>query len=243
MHVPGSLSCRSPSAPVRAEPACSRVSGHRAIRRAFLGLASAVLCGASARAAGAGDVARSQYDLSVLFVEVYRDRFRCRLFKRKGFQWEERGDDGKWTAVDVSVVQAAAELGARVYQATGANGEPYPAPDMGGDLEGATAPVTSGAAVPCGECGATFAPAPDGNPRYCDACLPVVTERVLRRGTSPSGEACGGQDGAHVGAFAQEQRSTETGGGASCGLGEADRGPAGLGTGPASVLGRGHDER
>ena len=138
MQASGEPSRAYPS--VRAEPACSRGSGHRTTRRAFMGLAPAVLCGASARgAARAGEVARSQYALSVLFAEVYRDRFRCRLFK-KGFQWEARGDDGKWRAVDITVVQAAAaELGARVYHATGANGEPYPAPDVGGSLETARA--------------------------------------------------------------------------------------------------------
>ena len=106
-----------------------------------MGLAPAVLCGASVRAAaGAGEVARSQYALSVLFAEVYRDRFRCRVFQRnQGFQWEAF-DAGAWRAVDITVVQAAAaELGARVYHATGANGEPYPAPDVGGSLETARA--------------------------------------------------------------------------------------------------------
>lgn len=129
----------------RAGPACSRFSGRRTTRRAFLGLAPAVpvaLCGASARAAGAGEVARSQYALSVLFADRYADRFRCRLFKgnRGGFQWEAVGADGKWRAVDITVVQAAAaELGARVFHATGADGEPYPAPDVGGSLETARA--------------------------------------------------------------------------------------------------------
>ena len=103
-------------------------------------MAPAVLCGASARAAGAGEVARSQYGLSVLFVERYRDRFRVRLFK-KGFQWEARVD-GEWRAVDITVVQAAAaELGARADHATGADGEPYPAPDVGGSLETAIAVI------------------------------------------------------------------------------------------------------
>ena len=123
-------------------PACLRGGGHRATRRAFIGMAPAVLCGASVRAEGAGEVARSQYDLSVLFVERYRDRFRVRFFKRgKGFQWEARVD-GEWIAVDITVVQAAAaELGARAYHATGADGEPYPAPDVGGSLETAIAVV------------------------------------------------------------------------------------------------------
>ena len=44
-------------------------------------------------------------------------------------------------------------------------------------------PITLGAAVPCGECGDTFTPAPDGSARYCDACLPVVADRLRRKGT------------------------------------------------------------
>lgn len=43
--------------------------------------------------------------------------------------------------------------------------------------------LTLGAAGPCRECGAAFTPAPAGNPRYCDACLPVVADRLRRRGT------------------------------------------------------------
>ncbi len=60
----------------------------------------------------------------------------------------------------------------------------YPlAPAGGADLEGSNAPITLGAAVPCGECGAAFTPAPEGNPRYCEACLPVVADRLRRKGT------------------------------------------------------------
>ena len=47
----------------------------------------------------------------------------------------------------------------------------------------AISPIASGAGVPCRECGAAFTPAPAGNPRYCDACLPVVADRLRRRGT------------------------------------------------------------
>ena len=145
LRAPGLPSRATPTAPATwAGAACSRFSGRRTTRRAFLGLAPAVpvaLCGASARAAS-GEVARSQYALSVLFADLYADRFRCRLFggNRGGFQWEARGVDGKWRAVDITVVQAAAaELGARVFHATGADGEPYPAPDVGGSLETARA--------------------------------------------------------------------------------------------------------
>ena len=64
---------------------------------------------------------------------------------------------------------------------------PYPsapAPAAGGCLEGSIAAVTSGAVpVPCGECGGVFTPATDGNPRYCDACLPAVADRLRRTGT------------------------------------------------------------
>ena len=53
----------------------------------------------------------------------------------------------------------------------------------GGDLDGSDAPITLGAGVPCGECGTASTPAPEGNTRYCEACLPVVADRLLRKGT------------------------------------------------------------
>ena len=53
----------------------------------------------------------------------------------------------------------------------------------GGDLDGSDAPITLGPGVPCGECGTAFTPAPEGNTRYCEACLPVVADRLLRKGT------------------------------------------------------------
>ena len=47
----------------------------------------------------------------------------------------------------------------------------------------AISPVSAGAAAPCGRCGAAFTPAPAGDPRYCDACRPVVADRLRRKGT------------------------------------------------------------
>lgn len=55
--------------------------------------------------------------------------------------------------------------------------------ETAGNLNRANSPINPGAAATCRECGATFTPAPDGNPRYCEACLPVVAERLRRRGT------------------------------------------------------------
>ena len=74
--------------------------------------------------------------------------------------------------------------------------------------------------VACRECGAAFTPAPDGNPRYCETCLPVVADRLRRRGTPLTRyrfpEALFGADDGNVRAVkraaAKAGRSWRTGG-------------------------------
>lgn len=131
-------------------PAPSVVSCHRVSRRAFMGLVGVgVGAGVYGAAAQAGEAAtalpvvRSHWELSMLFAERFGDRYRCRFFKnRKGWVWEAR-DGSKWRAVtDGEVLAAAAELGARTFYATGADGEPYPAPDVGGSMETAMATLS-----------------------------------------------------------------------------------------------------
>lgn len=117
-------------------------------RRAFFGYglvaAAAAFPSVAVQADGGRSVGhgrpatRSHVELSALFAKRYGDVYRCR-FHSGGYTWEKR-DGGKWKPVLLGeVLSRAAELGAETYHATGADGEPYPAPDVGGSLETARA--------------------------------------------------------------------------------------------------------
>ena len=74
----------------------------------------------------------------------------------------------------------------------------------------------------------THGAAPDGNPRYCDACLPVVADRLRQTGTPIAvryryPEAVFGADDANVGAVKRAAGFDEAGRPARPAAGETGR--------------------